>query len=57
MLVLTRKPGERLFIDVPGGDRIIITLIDPRYDKARIGVEAPRDYVVVREEIARPKSN
>ena len=52
MLVLTRKPGERIII----GDDIVITLIsirrDDEYgDKIRIGLDAPIDVPIRREEV------
>jgi len=52
MLVLTRKPGERIII----GDDIFVTLVavrrDDEYgDKIRIGVEAPTDVPIRREEV------
>ena len=52
MLVLTRKPGERILI----GDDIVITMISIRKDddygpKIRIGLEAPSDVVIRREEV------
>jgi carbon storage regulator len=52
MLVLTRKPGERIFI----GDDIVVTLISIRSDddygpKIRIGLDAPSDVVIRREEV------
>lgn len=47
MLVLTRKLGETLMI----GDDICIKVADIRGNSVRIGVEAPRDLPVVREEV------
>ena len=47
MLVLTRQRGEKIMVD----DNIIITIIEVRGDKVRIGIEAPRDVSVHREEI------
>jgi carbon storage regulator len=49
MLVLTRKIGEAIVID--GGIRVIVTAI--KGDKVRIGIEAPPDVRVDREEIHR----
>lgn len=55
MLVLTRRLNERIFI----GDNIVITLVDIDRGKVRIGIEAPNDLRVDREEIriAREKHN
>lgn len=47
MLVLTRKLGETLMI----GDDICIKVVDIHGNRVRIGVEAPRDLPVVREEV------
>ena len=48
MLVLTRKAGQRIMI----GDDITITLIDIKsFEKARIGIDAPDDLDIVREEL------
>lgn len=47
MLVLTRKPGESLYI----GDDIKITLHGIRGNQVRIGVEAPPTVRIYREEI------
>lgn len=47
MLVLTRKPGESVTI----GDDIKITVIDVKGRQVRIGIEAPREMTIHREEI------
>jgi len=47
VLVLTRKKDESICI----GDDIIITLLDIRGDKVRIGIEAPKSVQVHRAEI------
>ena len=47
MLVLTRKPGERLVI----GDNIVVTVVDVKGDNIRIGIDAPREVKVFRGEI------
>jgi hypothetical protein len=38
MLVLSRKPGERLVID----DRIKVTVLEVRGHQIQLGIEAPR---------------
>lgn len=55
MLVLSRHRDESIIIPVPGGPRLRITVIDIRGDKVRIGVEAPPDVPVDREEIYEAK--
>lgn len=49
MLVLTRKPGERVLI----GDDIVVTIIESRGDGVRIGIDAPRGVRIHREEVLR----
>jgi len=48
MLVLSRKLGERIVI----GDDIVITIVKIDRSQIRIGIEAPQDVPVYREEIA-----
>ena len=47
MLILTRRVGETLVI----GDDVTITVLGVRGNQVRIGVNAPRDVSVHREEI------
>ena len=47
MLVLSRKVGQRILI----GDKIAVTVVRVAQGTVRIGVEAPRDMSIVREEI------
>lgn len=47
MLILTRKVGESLLI----GDDIAITILNVRGNQVKIGVKAPKDVSVHREEI------
>ncbi len=47
MLVLTRKLGESIAI----GDDIKITIIEIKGKQVRVGIEAPQQTVVHREEI------
>ncbi len=50
MLVLTRKARQRIFIDC-GKDRIIVEVCEITNGKVRIGVDAPREVKVFREEL------
>ena len=52
MLVLSRKCGETIVID---GGRITVTVVEIRGDKVRIGVAAPRDVQVDRQEVHQEK--
>ena len=47
MLVLTRKPGEKIFI----GDNVSLTVVEVKGDSVRIAVDAPRDVKIYRGEI------
>jgi carbon storage regulator len=47
MLVLSRKPGEKILI---GGD-ITITIVRIGPNTVRIGIEAPHDMNIAREEL------
>ncbi len=47
MLILTRKPGERLIIN----DDITITILEFKGNQVRVGIDAPTDVAVFREEI------
>src|SRR5690242_10688513 len=49
MLVLSRKTGERIVI----GENIVVTVLSVCGNKVRLGVEAPRELSVYREEIHR----
>ncbi len=48
MLVLTRKPGEKIHI----GSGITITVLEIRGNKIRIGIEAPEEVTVLRAELS-----
>src|SRR5262245_36569142 len=47
MLVLSRKLGEKIVI----GDNITITIVDIDRGKIRLGIEAPRDVPIFRQEL------
>ena len=47
MLVLTRKVGQEIII----GDKIRITVTQVKGDRVRIGIDAPTDVSVDRQEI------
>lgn len=47
MLILTRRVGETMYI----GDDITVTVLDVKGNQVRLGIGAPRDVAVHREEI------
>ncbi len=47
MLVLSRKERERIRL----GDSIVITIVRVSGDRVRLGIEAPGDMLVLREEL------
>ncbi|MFW6169873.1 MAG: carbon storage regulator CsrA [Planctomycetota bacterium] len=47
MLVLSRHRDESIMI----GDEIVITVVDIRGDKVRLGIDAPQDIPVHRQEV------
>jgi carbon storage regulator len=49
VLVLSRRPGESIVI----GNQVVVTIVEVRGDQIRIGIDAPRDVQVHREEVFR----
>lgn len=47
MLVLSRKKDEKIII----GDSITLMVVEIRGDKVRLGIEAPKEVSVHREEV------
>ena len=53
MLVLSRKQSQRIRL----GDSIVITVVRVAGDKVRLGIEAPREMVVLRDELESIETN
>ena len=53
MLVLSRKVGEKIVI----ADKIVITVVSMHNGKVRLGIEAPKDVHVMREELLPAKKS
>jgi carbon storage regulator len=51
MLVLSRKVGQRIRI----GDNIYITVVRSSKGGARLGIDAPADIPIIREELQKPE--
>jgi carbon storage regulator len=47
MLVLTRRANQSIVI----GQDVIVTVLEIRGDHVRLGIQAPRDVIVHREEV------
>lgn len=47
MLILTRKVGEKLIIN----DDIVVTILEFKGNQVRVGIDAPKDVTIYREEI------
>jgi carbon storage regulator len=47
MLVLSRKQNQRIRV----GDQVVVTVVRVSGDKVRIGIEAPHDMRVLRDEL------
>ena len=47
MLVLSRKENERIRL----GDPIVVTIVRVSGDKVRLGIQAPPDVLVLRDEL------
>ncbi len=50
MLVLSRKLGEKIYV----GDDICITVVDIDRGKIRLGIQAPADTPIYRQELLSP---
>ena len=53
MLVLSRKQDEKIII----GDSITLMVVSIQGDKVRLGIEAPKDVSIHREEVYRAICN
>lgn len=52
MLVLSRKVGERILV----GDKVVVTVVRIGPNAVRLGIEAPRDMNIVRDELGPVRS-
>lgn len=47
MLILSRRPGQKIAI----GDDIMITVVEVSGDRIKVGIEAPDEVVILRQEL------
>jgi carbon storage regulator len=47
MLVLSRKESEKIML----GDSIVLTIVRVSGDRVRLGIEAPSDMLILRQEL------
>lgn len=51
MLVLHRKTNQRILMQLPSGEQIEITILDHWDGRMRLGIEAPDDVKIYRDEV------
>jgi carbon storage regulator len=52
MLVLSRRPGERIVIN----ESIVVTILHTPRGRVRVGIDAPADVPIFRDETTKPKA-
>ena len=57
MLVVSRKLGESIYLTLPDGREIKMTVVLIDRNKVRFGIEAPQDVKILREELRCSKVN
>jgi len=55
MLVLTRRKNEVLTITTPKGEAISIMIVRAESGSCRLGIEAPRDFRILRDNARRSR--
>ena len=53
MLVVTRRPGEAIVIELPTGELIEVTVLSVKGNQVKLGTDAPKHLPVAREELLR----
>jgi len=51
MLVVTRRPGESVIIELPTGELIEVTVLSVASNQVKLGTDAPPEVLVLREEL------
>jgi carbon storage regulator CsrA len=53
MLIITRKQGQAVHVQLDGGPRITLHYLGIHGNRAKIGIDAPKDHDIWRDEIDR----
>jgi len=56
MLVLTRKPEEKIVISIGTEEEIVITILRIQGGKVSLGIEADKKWEILRQELIEPKA-
>jgi carbon storage regulator len=56
-LVVTRRPGESIVIELPSGELIDVVVLSVKSNQVKLGTNAPKHLPVVREELLRQLSD
>jgi carbon storage regulator len=51
MLILSRRLGETPILELPTGEQIDVVLLEVKGSQGRLGIDAPSDVHIVREEL------
>jgi carbon storage regulator len=51
MLILSRRIGETFILELPTGEQINVVLLEAKGSRGRIGIDAPPEVHIVREEL------
>ena len=51
MLILSRRIGETLILELPTGEQIDVVLLEVKGSQGRLGIDAPPEVHIVREEL------
>ena len=51
MLILSRRSGETVVLELPTGEQIDVVLLELKGSQARLGIDAPPEVHIVREEL------
>jgi carbon storage regulator len=57
ILILTRRPGETIIIELPTGEQIQVAVLGVKGNQVRIGTQAPDDIQIMREELLEADDN